>query len=74
MSLSNEKIPLSHVPIKCIDATQSRPYQMNRYHCQSNVSDMGQITLENNALDYRYLPKMCIELAQPLLDFVKVIH
>ena len=27
-----------------------------------------------NALNYHYLPKMCIELALPLLDFVKVMH
>ena len=36
--------------------------------------DMGRITLESNALNYHYLPKMCIELPLPLLDFVKVMH
>ena len=37
-------------------------------------SDMGRITLESNELDYHYLPKVCIEFALPLLDFVKVMH
>ena len=35
---------------------------------------MGRITLESNAFNYHYLPKMCIELPLPLLDFVKVMH
>ena len=30
------------------------------------------MTLESNALNYHYLPKMCIEL--PLLEVVKVMH
>ena len=34
-------------------------------------SDMGQITLERNALNCHYLSKMGIELALPVLDFVK---
>ena len=34
---------------------------------------MGRITLESNALN-DYLPKMCFELALPLLDFGKVMH
>ena len=37
-------------------------------------ADMGRITLESNALNYHYLPKMCIELPLPLLDFEKVMH
>ena len=38
------------------------------------MEDMGEITLESNALNLHYLPKMCIELALPLLDFEKVKH
>ena len=38
------------------------------------TSDMGRITLESNALNYHYLPKMSTELALPLLDFEKVMH
>ena len=38
------------------------------------LPDMGRITLESNALNYHYLPKMCIELPLPLLNFVKVMH
>ena len=30
---------------------------------------MGRITLESNVLNWHYLPKVCIELALPLLDF-----
>ena len=37
-------------------------------------ADMGRIALENNALNKNYLPKLCIELALPLLDFEKVMH
>ena len=33
--------------------------------------DMGRITLESNALNKHYLPKMCIELALPSLDLKK---
>ena len=40
----------------------------------TSPSDMGRITLESNALNYHYLPKMCIELPLPLLDFEKVMH
>ena len=39
-----------------------------------SITDMGRITLENNALNWHYLQKMCIELALPLLDFEKVMH
>ena len=38
------------------------------------ASEMGQITYESNALNEHYLPKMCIELTLPLLDFEKVMH
>ena len=35
---------------------------------------MGRITLENNAMNYHNLQKMCTELALPLLESVKVMH
>ena len=35
---------------------------------------MGQITLEYNALNKHYLPKMCIELPLPVLDFEKIFY
>ena len=31
-------------------------------------------SLESNALNYHYLPKMCIEYTVPLLDFEKVMR
>ena len=39
--------------------------------------DMGRITLESNALNEHYLPKMCIELAlfkKVMQNFEKVMH
>ena len=38
------------------------------------TSSLVIITLESYALNQHYLPKMCIELALPLLDFEKVMY
>ena len=38
------------------------------------LTDMGRINLKSNALNQHYLPKLCIELALPLLNFEKVMH
>ena len=40
----------------------------------NSATDMGRFTLKSNALNKHYLPKTCIELALPLLDFEKVMH
>ena len=37
----------------------------------SDTQTLGDFTLESNALNYHYLPKMCIELALALLDLYK---
>ena len=40
----------------------------------AQTSSLVIITLESYALNQHYLPKMCIELALPLLDFEKVMY
>ena len=39
-----------------------------------NLDQTWGITLESNALNKHYLPKMCIKLALALLDFEKVMN
>ena len=41
------------------------------FHGYRCIPDIGRVTLKSNALNNNYLPKWCIELAFPLLDFEK---